>query len=150
MQSYEMLKLENQLCFPLYATAKEVVRLYTPFLREVGLTYTQYIAMMVIWEKRSLVVKELGKLLFLDTGTLTPLLRKLEQKGFIQLSNLPEDRRSILINVTPEGMKLRDDAVEIPLKVGACVQMDSEDAKLLFELTHKLLNQITKGDASNA
>lgn len=150
MQPYDMLKLENQLCFPLYAAAKEVVRLYTPYLDELGLTYTQYIAMMVVWEKETVVVKELGHLLYLDTGTLTPLLKKLEGKGLVRLEPLPEDRRSVLVKATREGMALRDRAVDIPAKVGACIQIDGEDARLLFELTHKILEKVREGNCEHA
>lgn len=144
--NYDVIKLENQLCFPLYAAAKEVVRLYTPYLDELGLTYTQYITMMVVWEKREVVVKELGQKLYLDTGTLTPLLKKLADKGLVRLEPLPEDRRSVVVKVTATGMALREQAVHVPAKVGACIQLDGEDARLLFEATHKILAKLKGGD----
>ncbi|MDL2214501.1 MarR family transcriptional regulator [Clostridia bacterium OttesenSCG-928-O13] len=150
MQAYDMLKLENQLCFPLYAAAKEVVRLYTPYLDELDLTYTQYIAMMVVWERGMVVVKELGHLLYLDTGTLTPLLKKLENKGLVRLGPCPDDRRSVMVEVTPKGLALRDRAVDVPLKVGACIQLDGEDAKQLFMLTHKVLDRIREGNCGHS
>ena len=122
MNEYEVLKLENQLCFPLYAAAKEVTRLYTPYLNKIGLTYTQYIVMMVVWDEQEVVVKELGRRLYLDTGTLTPLLKKLEKKELISLSPLPDDRRSVVVKVTEQGMNLREEAKDIPEKVGSCIR----------------------------
>ena len=100
LEGYEQLKLENQLCFPLYAAAKEVVRKYKPFLDELDLTYTQYIAMMVLWEHESMNVKELGSKLYLDSGTLTPLLKKLEAKGYISRCRCKEDERNLIIQIT--------------------------------------------------
>lgn len=144
MEEYSMLRLENQLCFPLYAAAKEVVRLYTPYLSEIGLTYTQYIAMMVIWDAREVVVKDLGQRLFLDTGTLTPLLRKLEQRDLIRLSPLPDDRRSVMVSATEKGMALREAAKHIPAKVGSCLQLDENDAQQLYRLTYKILHKINE------
>lgn len=144
-RSYDALLLENQLCFPLYAAAKEVVRLYTPYLQPLNLTYTQYITMMVLWEKKSIVVKELGEALYLDTGTLTPLLKKLKEKGFIRLDPLKEDRRSIVAQVTEAGMALRDQAKDIPVRVGSCVGLEAEEAGHLYQLTHRLLEKLRGG-----
>ncbi len=113
-QKYESLKLENQLCFPLYACSREVIKQYKPFLDELELTYTQYIAMMVLWEHNSVTVKELGQYLFLDSGTLTPLLKKMEAKGLISRKRDQEDERSLIVSLTPEGEALRERALEVP------------------------------------
>ncbi|MDR2742786.1 MAG: MarR family transcriptional regulator [Treponema sp.] len=101
------LKLENQLCFPLYAASREIVKKYTPFLKSINLTYTQYITMMVLWEKRQIAVKQLGGMLFLDSGTLTPLLKRLESLGLITRRRDSEDERSVTVSITEEGMALR-------------------------------------------
>ena len=139
MDKYEVLKLENQICFPLYVSSKEVVKRYTPFLEEIDLTYTQYITMMVLWEHHEMNVKELGKYLYLDSGTLTPVLKKLEQKGFISRKRNVQDERVLNVAVTEEGMNLREKAIEIPAKLGESVTLDEEDAKKLHEILHKLI-----------
>lgn len=138
---YDALKLENQLCFPLYACAKEVVKRYKPFLDEIDLTYTQYIAMMVMWDKETLNVKELGECLLLDSGTLTPLLKTLEKKGFVTRERSKEDERNLIVKVTDEGMKLRDKAINVPAKMAGCIKFDKEDAKELYTLLHKMLRE---------
>ena len=134
-----MLKLENQLCFPLYACAKEIVRRYTPFLEPLGLTYTQYIAMIVMWEHKSISVRDMGKLLFLDSGTLTPMLKKMEKAGWIQRKRSENDERVVIVTITPEGEKLHDEASEIPAKMAGCVKLESEEAMQLYALLHKLI-----------
>ena len=139
MDKYEVLKLGNQICFLLYVGSKEVVKRYTPFLEEIDLTYTQYITMMVLWELHEMNVKELGKYLYLDSGTLTPVLKKLEQKGFISRKRNTQDERVLNVAVTEEGMKLREKAIEIPAKLGESVILDEEDAKKLHEILHKLI-----------
>ena len=139
---YDSLKLENQLCFPLYACAKEVVKKYKPFLDELDITYTQYIAMMVMWEHKTMNVKELGEYLFLDSGTLTPLLKTLEKKGFVTRTRSKEDERNLIVSVTEDGLALRDKALDIPKKVVGCIDLDKEDAKELYVLLHKLMNKI--------
>lgn len=136
---YDALKLENQLCFPLYACAKEVVKRYTPFLDEIDLTYTQYIAMMVLWEHKEMNVKELGAYLFLDSGTLTPMLKKLEQKGFVTRMRSKKDERVLDVAITEAGEALREKAVDIPMKIGSCVVLEKEEALELFRILHKLL-----------
>lgn len=141
MPTYDSLKLENQLCFPLYAAAKEVVRLYTPHLDKIGLTYTQYIAMMVLWQQREMPVKDLGGQLFLDTGTLTPLLKKLEAKGFITRQRDPQDQRSVVVAVSPAGMALRKEALAVPPQIGACIPLSAQDAQALYTLLYKILGQ---------
>lgn len=138
---YDVLKLENQICFPLYACSKEVVRKYTPFLQEIDLTYTQYIAMMVVWEHEEISVKELGKKLYLDSGTLTPVLKALEKKGFLTRQRSKEDERVLIVKITEEGWKLREKAVEIPERIGGCISIEPEDAACLYQILHKILEQ---------
>ena len=140
MGKYDSLKIENQICFPLYACSKEVIRLYKPFLDMLDLTYTQYITMMVLWEYRELNVKELGEKIYLDSGTLTPLLKKLESKGYIKRSRSKEDERNLLISITDEGMSLREEALQVPEKMAGCVKLDMESAKNLYDILYKLLN----------
>ncbi len=139
---YDALKLDNQLCFPLYAVSKEIVRKYTPFLNEIDLTYTQYIVMMVMWEHREMNVKELGQKLYLDSGTLTPLLKNLEKKGFVTRTRSTKDERVLVVTVTDEGMKLRDKAVEIPGKMSGCINLEKEEAVQLYTTIKKLLSQM--------
>ena len=138
-ERYEALRLNNQLCFPLYACAKEIVRRYKPFLDEIDLTYTQYIAMMVLWEEREINVKELGSRLYLDSGTLTPVLKRLEQKGLITRQRADKDERVLIVSITKEGDELKDKAVEIPVKMAGCVSLEPQDAAELYRLLHKLL-----------
>ena len=135
----EMLKLENQLCFPLYACAKEIVKRYTPLLEPLGLTYTQYIAMMVIWEHKSLSVKDMGKLLLLDSGTLTPMLKKMEKAGWISRRRSVSDERVVLITITEKGEELQDKAAQIPAKMTQCVTLENSEAVQLYTLLHKLM-----------
>ncbi len=136
---YESLRLEKQLCFPLYACAKEVVRRYKPFLDQLDLTYTQYIVMMVMWEKKSVNVKELGESLYLDSGTLTPLLKRLEKKGLITRERSKSDERALDVNITEEGEKMRDLAVSIPREMGGCIRLTKEEAETLYRLLYKTL-----------
>ena len=138
-ERYEALRLDNQLCFPLYACAKEIVRRYKPFLDEIDLTYTQYIVMMVLWEEREINVKELGSRLYLDSGTLTPVLKRLEQKGLITRQRDDKDERVLIVSITKEGDELKDKAVEIPVKMAGCVSLEPQDAAELYRLLHKLL-----------
>lgn len=138
-ERYEALRLDNQLCFPLYACAKEIVRRYKPFLDEIDLTYTQYIVMMVLWEEREINVKELGSRLYLDSGTLTPVLKRLEQKGLITRQRDDKDERVLIVSITKEGDELKDKAVEIPIKMAGCVSLEPQNAAELYGLLHKLL-----------
>lgn len=140
MDKYDALKLENQICFPLYACGKEITRLYKPFLDEIGLTYTQYISMMVIWEEKRLTLKRLGDRILLDSGTLTPLLKKLESKGYIRRMKDEHDDRNLIIEVTDEGLLLRDKALAVPQKISSCVELNEDEAKALFFTLGKLLN----------
>ncbi len=139
MDKYEILKLENQICFPLYAAAKEVVRTYQPFLEKLDLTYTQYIAMLVLWEKEQILIKELGKLLYLDSGTLTPLVKKLEIKGYVERIRPKEDERNLLIKLTDKGRNLKDQALNIPFQVGNCINITQDEAIFLHQILNKIL-----------
>lgn len=140
MGRYDALKLENQLCFPLYACAREIIKKYTPLLKDLDLTYTQYIAMLVLWEKSSISVKELGKLLYLDSGTLTPVLKSLEAKGLVRRSRSTEDERVLIIQLTDSGESLKDKAVCVPEKVGGCIALEPDETKEMYRLLYKLLN----------
>ncbi len=139
---YASLKLENQICFPLYACSKEIIRKYKPYLDEIDLTYTQYITMMVLWEKERLHVGELGECLFLDSGTLTPLLKKLEQKGYITRCRSREDERAVEICITPAGMALQEQALLVPAAMGSCIQLSEEESKFLYEILYKILGSM--------
>ena len=146
MDKYDSLKLENQLCFPLYAAAKEITRKYKPFLDKLDLTYTQYICMMVMWEHKSLNVKKLGEYIYLDSGTLTPLLKKLEDKGYIERKKNLEDERNLVISITDKGMKLRDDALFVPKSIGSCIPLSAEEAAVLYKVLYKILNNLNENN----
>ena len=135
----EQLKLDNQLCFPLYVCAKEVVRRYTPLLDKFGLTYTQYIAMMVVWEHKSIAVKDMGNILYLDSGTLTPMLKKMECRGWLRRVRSENDERMVMINITEEGEKLHDMLAEVPAKMAQCVKLDNDEALQLYTLLNKMM-----------
>lgn len=135
------LLLENQLCFPLYACARQVVKKYRPYLDELGITYTQYITMMVVWAERPVSVKTLGERLFLDSGTLTPLLKSLEVKGFIRRFRSKEDERVVLVEPTEEGEALRERASAVPAKVAGCLALEADEAQELYRILYKLLRQ---------
>ena len=137
---FDTLKLENQLCFPLYACSREIVKKYKPYLDELDLTYTQYITMMVMWEKKQINVKELGECLFLDSGTLTPLLKKLEQKGWVTRQRAKSDERVLIVTLTEAGDELRRKAVTVPQKMACCVKLSQEEVKTLYTLLYKLLD----------
>ena len=139
---YSPLKLENQLCFPLYAASREVIRLYRPFLDNLELTYTQYITMMVLWEKKQTNVKELGSCLYLDSGTLTPVLKKLEQKGYLTRHRSEEDERNLVVSITAEGEALQEEAAKVPARMGKCVNLSPEDAKELYRLLYQILGNM--------
>lgn len=136
---YDALKLENQLCFPLYACSREIIKQYKPFLDELNLTYTQYITIMVLWEKKTLTSKELGNCLFLDSGTLTPLLKKMEAKGLLSRRRSEEDERNLVVSITKAGEQLREKAVEIPEKIARCSNLDSEESATLYRILYKIL-----------
>ncbi len=140
--AYDVLLLQNQLCFPLYAAAKEVVRLNKPYLDEIGLTYTQYIAMMVLWEKKTVTVKELGEHLYLDSGTLTPLLKKMEAQGLVSRQRNAADERSVIVSIAGAGEALRERAASIPSQIGKSLPLTKEETKTLYQLLYKVLHAI--------
>ena len=135
----EKLKLENQLCFPLYACAKEVVRRYTPLLEPLGLTYTQYIVMMILWEHKSISVGDMGRRLFLDSGTLTPLLKKMERNGWLNRQRSKDDERVVIVSITDTGEALQEIVSEVPVKMAQCVKLESDEAIQLYTLLNKML-----------
>jgi DNA-binding MarR family transcriptional regulator len=139
--NFDPLKLENQLCFPLYAASREVIKLYKPFLDNLDLTYTQYIAMILLWEHRTLTVKEMGDYLFLDSGTLTPLLKKLEAKGVISRIRSQRDERNLNVSLTPEGEALREKALGIPKALGQYNPLSLEETVVLYRLLYKMLGR---------
>lgn len=140
-KQYDLLKLENQLCFPLYAAARSTIRLYKPLLDKLDLTYTQYITMMVLWERKSLTAKELGDLLFLDSGTLTPLLKKMEAKGYLTRKRSSVDERSLVVTVTDAGMALREEALSVPVAMAECLTLPKEEAMTLYDILYKMLGR---------
>ena len=136
---YECLKLDNQLCFPLYAASREVVKRYSPYLEKLDLTYTQYITMMVLWEHGSITVKDAGQLLYLDSGTLTPLFKKLEEKGLVVRARSKTDERNLIVSLTEKGEALKDKAVDVPTQMASCLNLDKDEVAQLYTLLHKLL-----------
>ena len=142
MKKFDNLKLENQLCFPLYVCSKEIIKKYKPFLDEIDLTYTQYITMMVLWDKKELNVKELGECLYLDSGTLTPVLKKLESKGYIKRARSTNDERNLVVSITDSGINLKNKASNIPDKISKCINLDPNDAIILYKLLNKILYKI--------
>lgn len=136
---YDILKLENQICFPLYACSREIIKQYKPFLDEIGLTYTQYITMMILWEKKSLTSKELGDKLFLDSGTLTPLLKKMEIKGLLTRQRSKDDERNLIVAITESGEELKEQAVLIPQKIASCTNLEPKEAEILYKILYKML-----------
>lgn len=136
---FDPLKLENQLCFPLYAASKEVIRRYKPLLDPLDLTYTQYITLMVLWDEKKMSVKDLGERLYLDSGTMTPVLKKLESKQYIRRSRAPQDERSVIITLTDEGMALKEKASQIPASMSGCIMLTQQEAATLHGLLCKIL-----------
>ncbi|MBO4338229.1 MAG: MarR family transcriptional regulator [Lachnospiraceae bacterium] len=139
---YDRLKLENQVCFPLYACSKELVRQYGPYLKKLDLTYTQYIVMMVLWEKESVSSRELAESTHLDYGTLTPVLKRLEGTGYIIRQRMPEDERLLTLTLTEKGRKLKEKAVDIPPCIAGCMNLTPEEFKTLYILTYKALGNM--------
>ncbi len=137
----DALKLENQVCFPLYAASREVIKQYKPFLDEIDLTYTQYIALMLLWDKGTMTSKEMGDRLFLDSGTLTPLLKKMEIKGLLTRNRSVSDERNLEVSVTEKGLSLRAQAADIPLQVAKCTTLNREESMELYRLLYKLLGK---------
>lgn len=143
--NFDSLKLSNQICFPLYAASRQVIKKYRPYLDEIGLTYTQYISMMVFWEHKKINVKELGNKLFLDSGTLTPVLKSLEEKGFVHRFRSTQDERVLMVEITAEGEALKEKAQFIPAKIMGCSKLSVDDAVQL----HSLLKKVLESDTEN-
>ncbi len=137
--AYDCLKLNNQVCFPLYACSKELVRQYSPYLKQLGLTYTQYIVMMVMWEKESISSRELARLTHLDYGTLTPVLKRLENSNYLTRNRMKEDERLLLLQITEEGKNLKEKAVDIPPSIAKCTGLTMDEFETLYKLTYKAL-----------
>ena len=142
MKEFDLLKLENQLCFPLYACSKEIIKKYKPFLDKLDLTYTQYITMLVLWEEKNINVKTLGDKLLLDSGTLTPLLKKLEEKGYIERKKSIKDERKLTVSLTKKGEELKQLSQDIPLNIGKCLNLTKKETIDLYNLLYKVLNQL--------
>lgn len=140
-KNYDSLLLSHQLCFPLYACARETIKLYTPLLETIGLTYTQYITMLVLWERKSLTAKELGTTLYLDSGTLTPMLKKLEGKGLLTRRRSAADERNLVVSITEEGEALKDQALHIPEEMTKRINLEPEEVGSLYRYLYKLLDR---------
>ena len=138
---YKSLSLRSQLCFPLYAASRETIKRYRPHLDKLGLTYTQYIVMMVFWEEKTQNVKQLGEKLYLDSGTLTHVLKTLEAKGYIVRSRSKEDERVLNVAITEAGEALKDEALSIPMEMVKHVALSREESYTLYKLLHKLLEE---------
>ena len=145
---HEAMKLANQLCFPLYAAARNVTSLYTPWLKPLGLTYTQYIVFLVLWEKDGISVSEIGERLMLDNGTLSPLLKKMEQAGYVERRRCRKDDRVVEIRLPEAGKALQESAKDIPVQVAGCIDLTPEKAQTLYTLLYELLENQKKNDRS--
>lgn len=141
---YDAIRLKNQLCFPLYVCSKEIVKAYKPYLDELNLTYTQYITMMVMWEHKELKVKEVGEYLYLDSSTLTPLLKRLEEKGYVTRRRSSEDERDLIVTITDSGEALKEKAVTVPAKLSACVNLDPQKVQELHGLLGEVIGELTR------
>ena len=137
---YPQLKLENQLCFPLYACARKVINQYNPYLKPLGITYTQYLVFLVLWEQQEATVGEICRRLFLDNGTITPLIKKMEKDGYVVRKRSEEDERVVKVSITEKGIALREGAKDIPFSVGGCLAIPGEDAAELYRLLYQLLD----------
>lgn len=138
---YDALKIDNQLCFPLYACSREIIKHYKPFLDAIDLTYTQYITMMVLWEHKTINVKAMGEILYLDSGTLTPLLKKLESKGFVTRQRSTADERNLVVTITEAGEALKEKAVTVPAEIAKCSNLEPEEAAMLYRILYKMLGK---------
>jgi len=136
----EAMKLERQLCFPLYAAARDVIGLYTPHLKPLGLTYTQYIVFLALWEKDGVTVGDLCETLLLDNGTISPLLKKMQQAGYIERTRSAKDDRVVVITLTERGRALQKQAKDVPAKVAGCIALPPEKAQALYTLLYELLD----------
>lgn len=140
----DKLKLTNQVCFPVYSLAKEIVNRYRPFLEEMGLTYPQYLVMLILWEQSEQTVSELGEKLKLDSGTLTPLLKRLEQKKLVTRTRSSKDERVVKISTTDEGQKLETKAMGIPQQLAQSMHLAEEDLLMLKNVIENILVKIKK------
>lgn len=147
-KDYSKLKLKNQICFPLYLCSKELVRKYTPMLNDLDLTYTQYVVMMYFWEKEESSLKRLSNMILLDSGTLTPVLVKLEKKGYIKRNRSLKDERNLMIRLTKKGRELKDKAIDIPTEITKCLNLSEKDAKTLYMLCYKALFNLEGKDTN--
>ena len=141
MENDELLRLDHQLCFPLYAAARKTVNLYTPYLKPLGITSTQYLVFLVLWEEDGLQVGELCRRLYLDNGTMTPLLKKMAESGYVTRQRQSDDERRVVITLTDAGKALKQQAKDIPLQVGSCIRLSPEEAGMLYTLLYRLLEQ---------
>ena len=146
-KTFDPLLLENQLCFPIYACARKIVAAYNPFLKEIGLTYAQYITMMVLWEESEVAMRDLGKRLYLDSGTLTPVLKKLEAMGYLKRYRNPEDERILMVSITDKGRALRTEAEKVPYQMGGLVNQkgelfSGEEVKKLKEQLYQIIHAL--------
>ena len=142
MEEMPQLLLDSQLCFPLYAAARKVINRYTPYLKPFGITYTQYIVLLALWEEKSATVGTLCARLYLDNGTITPLLKKMEEAGLVKRSRSKQDERVVTVDVTEKGWQLRDAVKEVPFRVGSCIPLSQEEAFALYQLLHRLLDHL--------
>ena len=141
MKIDKSMKLDSQLCFPLYAASRKVVSLYTPHLKPLGITYTQYIMFLVLWEQDGITVGDLCKRLMLDTGTVTPMLKNTEKQGLIKRARSEDDERVVVITLTDEGKALYKKAKDMPAKIGSCVKLSKNEAEALYKILYKVINE---------
>ncbi len=139
-KEYPQLRLDGQLCFPLYACARKVISTYNPLLKPFGLTYTQYLVMLALWDQGKEKVGALCSRLYLDCGTITPMLKKMEESGWLTRCRCKVDERCVYVELTEKGWALREEVKDIPAKVGECVSIPQEEALELYRLLHKLLD----------
>lgn len=139
---FEALKLENQLSFPLYACSREIIKRYKPFLDRIDMTYTQYISMLVLWEHHSMTARELGEKLLLDSGTLTPLLKKLESKGMITRRRSDKDERNLIVTLTEKGEAMKDEALNVPEQMSRKFPLEPEELITLYNLLYKVIKKV--------
>ena len=140
MDKYEPIRLRNQLCFPLYAVSNKIIRNYKPLLDELDLTYTQYIVMMVLWEKEDINEKQLGEMVHLKSNTLTPLLKKLKDKGYITIRKNSGDERNLVISLTKKGSDLKDKAISVPETLAKTLNLSKDEAEYLYNILYRILD----------
>ena len=144
--SYEQLKLKSQLCFPLYAASRKIIRLYKPLLDPLGITYTQFLVLLVLWEKDEQYVNDIGEKLILDSGTLTPLLKKLETAGFISRKRSKSDERNVMISLTERGKELEEKTKDVPAQIGVCLTLPKDKLGQLYNLLYDFIDMDTLED----